>query len=134
MMNLAVHSFCRILLLMNRWPSRRAFALVLGVLLALGMTVSAVQAGGMVVKMVSMASTMGATGQGGCDGCGSDDGKAAAAGACLSVCTTQALAVLPPTFSVSLVPAKDLSLPRHATPPDRTSSPDPDPPRPADLV
>src|SRR3546814_13660278 len=89
MMNLAVHGFCRILFVMNRWPSRRAFSLMLGVLLALGMSLSAAQAGGMVVKMVSMASDMGAPGHDGCDGCGSDDGKVAT-GACLSVCTIQA--------------------------------------------
>src|SRR3546814_14957754 len=91
MMNLAVHGFCRILFVMNRWPSRRAFSLMLGVLLALGMSLSAAQAGGMVVKMVSMASDMGAPGHDGCDGCGSDDGKVAT-GACLSVCTIPALA------------------------------------------
>src|SRR3546814_13895920 len=84
MMNLAVHGFCRILFVMNRWPSRRAFSVMLGVLLALGMSLSAAQAGGMVVKMVSMASDMGAPGHDGCNGCGSDDGKVAT-GACLSV-------------------------------------------------
>jgi hypothetical protein len=108
--------------------------LFLGVFLALGMSLAAVQASDMVVKMVSSASDIGATGQSdGCNGCGgSDDGKVNI-GACLAVCMTSAFAVLPSAFPVKMVQAPDLPLQRHSVSWGRSAPPDPYPPRPSNL-
>src|SRR3546814_3215952 len=63
---------------MKDWPSRRILALLLGVFLPLGMSLSAIEAGEMGVQMV-MASDAGASGQSDCSGCDSGDGSHATA-------------------------------------------------------
>lgn len=119
---------------MKRWPSRRVFALLLGAFLALGMSLSVVQASDMTVKMISSVSDMGAAGQGGgCDGCGGGDEGKAKIGACLSVCMTSAFAVLPSASPVKVVQTSDLPLRRHAVSWGSSAPPDPYPPRSSNL-
>src|SRR3546814_18367232 len=77
---------------MKDWPSRRILALLLGVFLALGMSLSAIEAGEMGVQM-AMASDAGASGQSDCSGCDSGDGSNAPA--CSSVLSCSSAAVLP---------------------------------------
>lgn len=113
--------------------SRQVFAALLGVFLALGMSLSAVRASDMAAKMATMAADMGASGQGGCNGCGGGDGSATPA-TCLSICMASAVAVLPPTVPVTVVSAPDLPLRKDLVSSDRASSPDPYPPRPTDLA
>src|SRR3546814_13137411 len=83
---------------MKLWSSRRFLALFLGVFLALGMGLSAVQAGEMSVQM-AMPSDAGAAGQSDCTGCnGGDDSSNAATSS--SVLSCSSAAVLPDRKSV----------------------------------
>jgi hypothetical protein len=118
---------------MNRWPSRRVFALVLGLFVALGMSLSAVQASDMAVKM-ALASDMGDAGSHGCTGCGGGDDGAANAGPCLPGCTAPMFAVMPPTSDTMVAQVCHLSLPMAPASQSRASSPDPYPPRFHDLA
>src|SRR3546814_17303750 len=111
---------------MKLWSSRRFLALFLGVFLALGMGLSAVQAGEMSVQM-AMPSDAGAAGQSDCTGCnGGDDSSNAAT--CSSVLSCSSAAVLPgDRASVATKPsalfmplvdfAPGLSAPPHPYPP-----------------
>lgn len=103
---------------------------MLGVFLTLGTSSAAIHANDMAVEM-AMTADMGGSGHGGCNGC--DDG-AAAPGACLSVCVAPAFAVLPPAVSVEAAEAEELSLRKYLVLAGKASTPDPYPPRPADLV
>jgi hypothetical protein len=113
--------------MMERRSTRKLLVLLLGAFLALGLGLSAVQAGEMAVKM-TLASDMGMPGNDGCSGCGGDDGNAKT-GACHPVCTVAATAVLSSGPVVALTvpdapfPALSPVFASHA------SSPDPSPPR-----
>ncbi len=102
-------------------------ALLLGVFVALGMGLSAVQANDMAIKM-TMSSDMG-----GCDGCGGGDDDDRIGGACSSVCTTPAQAILAPAFPVIAAAAPKLFLPDYWPVHGLVLSPDPNPPKPLDL-
>ena len=118
---------------MKRWSSRRVFALLLGVFLALGMSLSAVQAGDMTVKM-TLASHMGDSGQGGCDGCGGgDDGNMKTAN-CMPICTASSTALPPTEVAAFATSADDPPIPGIRLSHGRASSPDPYPPRSTDPV
>lgn len=121
---------------MSGWSFRHVFMLMLGLSVALGMGLSAVQASDMMLKM-SMASDMGASGHDDCNRCSGsstrDDG--AKVMVCPPACVASVAAVLPHTGSatVALVvmnrpPPKDVLLFGRASPPD------PYPPRSVDLV
>jgi hypothetical protein len=118
---------------MMRFPARQAFALFLGVLVTLGMSMSAVQAGNMAAKM-AMASDMGASGH---DDCGACDGKGDAGGAkamaCMSLCVAPVLAALPQASPVTFDQPRGFSLRLYARLLGHVSTPDPYPPRPNDL-
>lgn len=111
---------------MGHRPSRKVFALFLGVFMALGMSLSAVQAGSMAVKM-SLATDMGASEQSGCGGCSGDGG--AQMGTCHPVCTVAAVAVLPLGPVVATAQTSQLPPPPDLACSGRGSSPDPSPPR-----
>jgi len=114
--------------MMKRWSSRRLSALLLAVFLALGMTLSAVQASDMAAKM-AMASNMGATGQGGCDACGGGDDGNTKADTCIPMCTASVPALLPSGFVATAPDVADPHVPGYRFVRGRTPSPDPYPPR-----
>lgn len=116
---------------MKRLPLQ-VFALVLGFLVAFGMSVSAVHASNMAVKMVA-AADVGASGKGDCDGCNDGGGDGANALACPAACMAPVVAVLPPASSVSPCPEAKLPLRPHPLLLGWASSPDPYPPRSTDL-
>jgi hypothetical protein len=108
---------------MKRRSSQRIVALLLGVILALGMNLSAVQANDMAIDMVMCSDMDGCNDRGNesdCDGNG---------GACLSVCTTLTPAVLDPAVAVKTAEASSLPLPDGQSTYGRASSPDPHPPK-----
>ncbi len=108
---------------MKRRSSHRIIALLLGVFLALGMTLSAVQANDMAIDIV-MCSDMD-----GCNDCGNESDCDSNGGACLSVCTTATPAVLNPAVAVKTAEASNLPLPDYQSTYGPASSPDPHPPR-----
>ncbi len=106
--------------------SRRFLVLMLGAILALGMSLSAVRAGEMPVKM-SMMAAAGMTGH--CKACGDKDGAAKVTAPCTIGCAAPVLAVIPQTAPMKLVHER-ASLPEQdPLVLGRISSPDPDPPR-----
>jgi|SRR5690349_19339238 hypothetical protein len=107
-------------------PWRRVFVLLLGVFLALGMSLPAVQAMDMPAKM-TMAGGMGMSGH--CKDCGDKGGTAKEMSGCSLGCATPVLAVIPqtsPTQVVLLSPVLPQQAPLLL---GRGFSPDPDPPR-----
>jgi hypothetical protein len=112
---------------MKGWPGHRLRILLLALALALGMTVSLVQAGLMAAEMVISAEA-GGGGPSGCDGCGGDDGKMDAA-TCLSVCGSAAQG-MPPGDPVTPPPASRASFQVvHLLLGGRSHSPDHGPPK-----
>ncbi len=111
---------------MKRYSSQHIIALLLGVFLALGMSLSAVQASDMSIDM-AMSSDMDC-----CSDCGNGSDGDRNGGACLSVCTTPSPAVLPPAVTVKTAEAPNLPLLDYQSTYGQASSPDPYPPRPHD--
>jgi hypothetical protein len=111
-------------------PSRQFLTLLLGIFVVLGMSPSAVQAGGMVAKMTVMS---GMGGHGDCGGCEDGNSGSAQTMACGSICMASVLAVPPQPFSMWVVAARAMSLGQYPHPHDRAPQPDPYPPRPGDL-
>ena len=111
---------------MKRCSSRQIIALLLGVFLALGVSLSAVQASDMAFDM-AMSSDMEC-----CGDCASESDCDRNGGACLSVCTTTSPAVLPSAVTVKAAVALNMPLLDYQSTYGQASSPDPDPPRPHD--
>lgn len=112
---------------MRRWTSRQVLALLLGVVLALPMGLSAAQAS-MSKDLAGNSSCADALGDSGRDCCGTDNGDYDA-DACLSLCVNNACGVFPggcefsnPDRSSLLIQAQ-IVVPGHALPPE------PSPPR-----
>ena len=124
------------LAVMARWRLRQVFALALGLLVALGMSLSTVQASDMAVEK-AMASDTGAsgmagTGHGGCGGC--DDGGSAKDMSCAPACMAPvSAATLPQGWSVTVRQTSDPSTRPYLHRLGRAPAPDPTPPRPGDL-
>lgn len=114
---------------MKHWSSRQFIALFLGVLLALGMSLSAVQASEMAVQMV-MTSDAGASGQGDCDGC--DDSADAVTCTPVLSCSGMA-ALLPAAGGFTVAQAIKQVTPVSGVARDLIAPPDPYPPRSLDL-
>jgi hypothetical protein len=110
--------------------SRRVFVLLLGTFLALGMSLSAVQAGVMPAKMTMMAG-MGAPGH--CDDCGDKGGVGKAATPCTIACVAPVLAVIAQTAPTKVVHAPALLPRQDSLLLGRAFSPDPGPPRARDI-
>ena len=107
-------------------PARRLFALLLGFVFALGISLSAVQASNMTVQM-ALASAMGVSGHDGCGGCTDDHG--AQSGTCQPACTVAAVGILPSVAVVAKSPVLQLPSPADLYSSGRASLPDPSPPR-----
>lgn len=119
---------------MKRWTSRQLIALVLGVMFALGTTLSAVQATDMAVKMsaaVAMGAVAAPDGCGG--GCGGDD-DAAGAGSCVMVCPNSVQAVVPAAGAIVTIDAREPRPIGEFASAGRSSHPDPYPPKPVILI
>lgn len=100
---------------------------MLGLVLALGMSASAVQATDMTVKM-ALASDMGAQDHDPCAGC-TGDGSGMKVTGCDIVCVAPAVAALPQTVSFMHVDARELPLPAQPLLVGWALPPDPHPPR-----
>lgn len=118
------------LLAMKQASLRRLVILLLGVFVALGVSLSAVQSGDMTVKM-AVSVDMDGGGHGGCESCpgGDDDGAAG----CVAGCTVAAFAVLPASSGDKALQAPDLTLPVLRNERGTVFSPDPYPPRLSDF-
>lgn len=112
--------------------SRQLVALVLGAFLALGMGVSALQAGEMAVKTAA-ASDTDASGKGVCADCGGAD-EDVDVSPCLPVCTAPAPAVLSSGATVQGAQASSAPIPESRSSTGWIFSPDPYPPKPAILI
>ena len=118
--------------MMKRWSSRRLSALLLAVFLALGMSLSVVQASDMASKM-AMTPGMADSGNGNCADCGGGDGNTNTA-ACKAMCTAGhspavlSFGALFANQSAAVPPAS-----RERPSLGRVPSPDPYPPRSTDL-
>jgi hypothetical protein len=118
---------------MKRWSLRQAVILLLGVFVALGVSLSAVQTSNMAANM-TMASAASASGHDGCAGCAAGNDDYAKAMACASICSAPAFAVLPRALAIAVVKATaDVYLPEDVFFLGRVSPPDPYPPRLGDL-
>lgn len=118
---------------MKHWPSRRILALVLGVFLALGMNLSAVQASEMAVQM-AMTSDDGSSGQGECDGCGGSGDDSADAVSCAPMLNCSGMAaVLPMERGLMAPQSTEAFSPVASVAHSLIAPPDPYPPRPPDL-
>jgi hypothetical protein len=113
-------------------PSRRILALFLGVFLALGAGLSAIQAGEMGLQK-AMASDAGASGQGGCDGCGGSDDSSNAI-SCSSALSCSSAAVLPVANNFAQPQPVDRPLPIAGFARGLSAPPDPYPPRAIHLI
>ena len=116
------------------WLTRPVLALLLAVFVAAGLSLSAVQASDMAVKM-GMMSGMDMSGGGDCGGCPdkAPDGKGVAS--CLSVCLVPVAALTPQLpFTVIAISPTSLPPPRHPALQGRHAPPDPYPPRSIDLA
>lgn len=120
-------SGCYLMDAMKRWSSRQVFLLLLGAFLALGMSLSAVQAGEMSVKM-AVASDARTSGQGSCDGCGARDDSANTM-SCPPALYCTGSAVLPAERTVAVTRPSKPFIAIFQPSRDLGSPPDPYPPR-----
>ena len=116
---------------MKHLTARQIVVCLLGLMLSLGMGLSAVQANNMTVDM-ALAGDMDGSGSGGCTGCGGDD--TAKSGSCFSICASSVFMMQAPTTTSSRIepsaPFFPDTLPLRST----AFSPDPHPPRPTFLL
>ena len=115
--------------MMKHWSSRQFISLFLGVFLALGMSLSAVQASEMAVQM-AMAGDADMSGQGDCDGCGGNGDDSIDAVTCAPVLNCSGMAALLPAAG-GLVATQTIKqvTPVSSVARDLTAPPDPYPPR-----
>jgi hypothetical protein len=111
-------------------PSRRVFVLLLGIFVVLGMSLSAVQAGEMSVKMTAMSGT-GATGH--CKSCGEEGGTAKKMTSCGLGCITPGLALTPQMAPATFLFTSAPPVRRDSLLVGRVTPPDTGPPRISDL-
>ena len=117
---------------MKRSYSRQILALVLGLMLAVGTVVSAVQASDMAFDPAT-SSCVDSMGSICCDDCDKADGNIDAS-ACQLVCMAGACAVMPSRITLKTADQERGPVPTHLASLDRSSSPEPNPPRPIDFV
>lgn len=117
---------------MNSWSFKRVAALLLGVVFTLGVTLSALEAGGMQMSMDTPVMTS-MPGQDSCKVCGPLSGGGLSQSACESICLTSAVAIIP--LAPPIVAYVPVSLPLREYPLLRGqfSPPDPHPPKFNDL-
>lgn len=112
---------------MRRSSFRRLSVLVLGLLVALGMGLSAVQASDMAMKM-AISGHMASSGTGTCDQCGDQPGSSKTM-VCEATCVAPAAATLPQVLTVTFDRVADYPSWRPAKMSGLTASPDPSPPK-----
>ena len=117
---------------MGRSRIARFFALALGVFVALGMSASVIRASDMAVGMAS-ASGMDAADDGKCSHCGDGAADMKATGCNMAACVASALAVLPPSLSLTVDDTRERPSREPTLRIGWASSPDPHPPRSNDL-
>lgn len=109
--------------------SHRIFVLLLGLVLALGMSLSALQATEAATQMATMAGDLGTSGPGSCEGCGDgDDGKSMASCAPVINCGGMA-AVISVESGMMTIHADEAFISVSSVARDLTAPPDPYPPR-----
>lgn len=116
---------------MRLWSPRQLITLFLAVFVTVGLSLSAVQASGMIVKM-AMASDMESSGHDRCQGCPSDDDTNAIS--CIATCAVPVLALLPEAESGMLVHKSVSAVTCYPLLHGKTSPPEPYPPRPVDIA
>ena len=116
---------------MNRLSARRFLALLLGLTLALGIGLSAVQAADMVSK-IAMTSDRDATCTACCDACGIPP-ENASDGTCKMFCTAPVSGVLSSGLTIAFVQSSMAPIPAYGFVDGWAYSPEPDPPRTFDL-
>ena len=135
---------------MTRWSPKQIFALLLAVFVTAGLSLTAVQASDMSVKMTMMSgsgmtmpsdtgtttmSDMGVTGGGDCDACAGGTRDHGYPMSCWPVCVAPVFAVLPQGLAVTTIgQMAQLYSSTFQLLRGRDSLPDPSPPRPSDLV
>ncbi|USJ28533.1 hypothetical protein [Ensifer adhaerens] len=118
---------------MKRWSARKLVAMFLAVFVTVGMSLSAVQATDMSVKMAMTTDMSGST-HDGCPGCpngGGDHGMKAMM--CSVVCAVPVVAVLPQGTSMPAVPQPIFFTARDSLLHGTRAPPDPYPPRTIDI-
>lgn len=111
---------------MKRWQFRQAFVLILGLLVALGMSLSAVQASSMAAKMATSGEEM-ASGASDCS-CTGDMGGAKIM-VCDAACVAPVTAAAPPTSALPINRSVDRPLMRAPVLSSWAASPNPHPPK-----
>lgn len=112
---------------MSRWSRHPIFVLLLGALLALGLSLSAIQASDMAAKMATVSDMGDMAAQTGCESCGDD--STASGTACLSVCAAPVIAIGSPPVPALSAPTSGHVSHRYFFSLGRTVAPDPRPPR-----
>ena len=126
-MSLVPDGFCRQTTGMRRWQFRQAYTLMFGLLVALGMSLSAVQASNMAADMVMPGHQMSADGTGNCNGC--NDGPGGTMMVCDATCVAPATATLPQSLALLIERPADRPVSQGPTPSSWTASPNPHPPK-----
>jgi len=127
-MPLVPDGFCRQTGMMRRWQFRQAYVLMLGLLVALGMSLSAVQASNMAAGMVMSSHQMAANGTGNCNGCNDGPG-AAKIMMCDAACVAPATATVPQSPALLIEGPVNHPLSQSPTLSGWTASPNPHPPK-----
>ena len=117
---------------MKRSSSRWIFTLALGILLAIGLAASAVQAGQMTLDPAT-SDCMSAMELDCCGDCDGDDERVSV-GACLSICSSGACAVMVSVIVPKMMDQPRLSASARRFSQNRVASPEPHPPRPFYLI
>lgn len=117
---------------MDRRSAFKLFRLILAVLMAAGLSVSAARAG--YSPMPAMVMDMGVAAHGPCHGCPMGDGVAHKAAVCGSVCPAPILAVAPEIAEGLQLRAAPLFAWPQSPLRGRTSPPEPYPPKPSRIV
>lgn len=114
--------------MMRRWQFRQACVLVLGLLVALGMSLSVVQASNMAADMAMSGHQMSATGTGNCNGCNDGPGGAKLM-VCDATCVAPAAATVPQSPAPLIERPLDRPLSQGPALSGWTTSPNPHPPK-----
>jgi hypothetical protein len=118
---------------MRRTPLRNVCVQMLGLLLALGMSLSVVQASDMAVNMAMSGDHMSVSGMGDCTSC--KDGPGGARMMACDVACVMAMNATMPQFVVLLIQrAVDRPVSQPSAPSGWTASPNPHPPKPTSII
>ena len=127
-MRLVPDGFCRQTAMMRRWQFRQAYMLMLGLLVALGMGLSAVRASNMATGMAMSGHQMAANGTGNCSGCNEIPGGTKMM-VCDATCVAPATATMPQSPYLLIERPVDRPVSQGLTLSGWTASPNPHPPK-----